>query len=215
MSIVRSRRLWRMSLFGALLIVAILAAVALASAVGAHHCKGGHSTDPGCDAGGGGGGGGGKDTVTYDVFLVAPQHALGSGFESPTYSPGDLVPPCIATAHEDNYSAKFPRHDLCATVVMSTGAKLTDDIKIAVNYKRGCITSVQLWGQDVIGREGIMHASEVVTIDPPLCPPPASDFALHVDTDNIAICKLKQHLGGPCVEIVGSISLGDLLYVVR
>ena len=103
----------------------------------------------------------------------------------------------------------FPRHDPCAIVTTSTGYQLTDDIRFVVTKNRsGQITAVLLRGQDVIGKEGIMHESEAITS----LIPTTSGFTLHLDVDNLPIWKLTNHLGGKRTLIVGYINLGDLVY---
>lgn len=154
--------------------------------------------------GGGGGGGGKPPRVTYSIAVVNPENTL---YTAPTY-----LPTC--TAGSAGYTALFDRHDLCATVTTSTGYQLTDDIIIGVNTTKGLITSVQLKGQDVIGEEGIKHESEVWPITPPFTPPTGS-FTLHVHADNLPIWKLDGHLGGERVEIVGYISIGDMVYTPK
>lgn len=156
-----------------------------------------------------GGKGGGKDAgVVFDVAVVNPENTL---YDAPTW-----LPTCTATADaskpgKKNYTALFDRHDLCATITTSTGAQLTDDITIQVTTTKNVITSIQVHGQDVIGEDGIAHESEAVAITPPVTPS-ASGFTVHVHVDNLPIWKLSGHLGGPRVEIVGYISIGDLVY---
>ena len=159
----------------------------------------------------------GQDGFVYTVALEfdpeAPEHEdiiLSGGFNAPTY-----LPECVAKTHEDTYIAVFERHDLCATVTTSEGYTLTDDIGLHVNTnKAGNIISFQLIGQDVIGREGLIHKSEIVAIEPPVVPS-TEGFTLHIDTDNIEIWKYDKHLntgGAKPVEMVGYISVGDLVY---
>ncbi len=156
------------------------------------------------DKPGGGGGGGGKDEPT--IFTVELSQHLTSSPYLPTIS---------AETKGGIYSAWFERHDLAATVVTSTGYELKDDISLHVETNRdGNIISFQLFGQDVIGRDGIMHQSEVVIIDPPVTPSD-SGFTLHVDVDNLEIWKTNRHLSSnkpKLVEMVGKISVGDLIY---
>lgn len=149
--------------------------------------------------------GGGKDKgVRFVVTVVNPEATL---YNAPTY-----LPTCAAiTGEQTSFTALFDRHDLCATVTTNTGYQLTDDIVIQVNTTQGLITSVQLRGQDVIGEEGIMHESEAVAITPPATPS-NTGFTLHVHADNLPIWKLTRHLGGKRVEIVGLISIGDMVY---
>lgn len=159
----------------------------------------------------------GQDGFVYTVALEFDPEAyehediiLNGGFNAPTY-----LPSCLAVTHENTFIAVFERHDLCATVTTSEGYKLTDDIGLHVNTnKAGNIISFQLIGQDVIGREGLIHKSEVVPIEPPVVPS-TGGFTLHVDTDNIEIWKYDKHLntgGAKPIEMVGHISVGDLVY---
>ncbi len=173
----------------------LVACLALAIACFADH-KPGHKKP--------GGGGGGGSKLIFDVVFENSEVTL---YDAPTY-----LPLCLArTGGKNNYSALFPRHDLCATVTTSTGRTLTDDIGVTVNTTKGLITSVQLRGQDVIGEEGIAHESELVALTPPVAPSDAG-FTLHVHVDNLPIWKLSRHLGGKRVEIVGYISLADMVY---
>lgn len=178
----------------------------------AHHCKGQHAGDPGCDGGGGGGGGGGGSTseVLYQVDV-----ADDTGFAStaPVYNPS-----CDAFTQEQkgpgvSYWAIFDRHDLCATVTTSWGRELTDDIVIRVfTNAAGEITSLQLTGQDIIGKEGIFHESEVVELDLPILPS-ADGFTLVVDRDMVPIYKCDKHTSCPKrVEIIGEIALDLMIY---
>ena len=145
-----------------------------------------------------------KTGIVYKVDVVSHIDT----FVAPTY-----LPTCSAQTPEGAYGAVFPRHDPCATVTTSTGYRLTDDIRFLVPTNRsGQTISVQLRGQDVIGKVGIMHESELITIDPPFTPPTSGGFTLHLDVDNLPIWKLTHHLGGKRTVIVGYISLGDLVY---
>ena len=185
-------------------------AVAIAPAE-AHHCKGGHANDPECDGGGGGGGGGGSE-VLFEVFV---QFHNGNTYNSPTYVP--VIP---AETREQkgpgaNYTAWYPRHDLDATVTTSTGAMLTDDISIVVKTDEfGDIISIQLFGQDTIGKEGIMHETDELFLANPVTPTDLG-FTLHVHEDDIEVWKLDTHVkknNSQRVESVGFISLDDMEY---
>jgi len=147
---------------------------------------------------------GGKKTTgpIYKVDVTAHDYA----FTAPTY-----LPTCSAETKSGTYNAWFPPHDPCANVTLNTGYQLTDDIMFRVNTdSTGNIVSVQLRGQDVIGKEGIMHETEIVAVTPVF--PSSLGFVVHVDQDNIPVWKLSRHRDGKRVEIVGYISLGDLIY---
>ena len=152
----------------------------------------------------------GQEELNYTVILTS--HTL---FEAPTY-----LPLISAETRAGIYSAWFERHNLDATVYTTLDfttieTTLTDDISLHIGTNSdGNIISFQLIGQDVIGKEGIIHKSEIVAIDPPVTP--SSDgFTLHIDTDNIEIWKYNKHLnvgGAKKVAMVGYISIGDLVY---
>jgi hypothetical protein len=153
--------------------------------------------------------GGGTQGATYTVAVKADP-LWSPGPTTPTYAPA-----CAAeTPGANSYAALFPRHDLCATVTTSTGAQLTDDIVIRVPSHQGLLTAVQLAGQDVIGEEGIAHESEQVPLLPPLEPSPTG-FTIHVHADNVPVWKLSRHTGGKRVEIIGYVSIADLVYVPK
>lgn len=140
--------------------------------------------------------------VIYKVDVTA--HDLV--FTAPTY-----LPTCSAETRSGFFNAWFERHVECAHVTLDTGYKLTDDIMFMVNRdSSGNIVSVQLRGQDIIGKAGIMHETEVIQVIPVF--PSTLGFTVHVDRDNIPVWKLSRHTDGKRVEIVGYISLGDLVY---
>jgi hypothetical protein len=95
-------------------------------------------------------GGGGGNAASYEVSVVQGTF-VGT---SPVYRPADLDSNSVANSWEGDYNVVFPRHDLCATVTVLTPTGdeylLTDDIVITVNTQAGCITSLQLRGQDTI-----------------------------------------------------------------
>ena len=157
----------------------------------------------------------GQEEARYIVNVIFDYEAYPDGIgslEAPTY-----LPSCSAETRGGIFSAWFERHDLCATVTTSTGNTLTDDISMHVGTnKAGKIISFQLIGQDIIGKEGIIHKSEVVTFAEPIGPPPPmTGFTLHVDVDNLEIWKYNKHLnvkGAKRVEMIGHISVCDLVY---
>lgn len=195
------------------LVVGLMGLVALQSVqpAQAHHCKGGHAGDPGCDGGGSGGGDGGSaGDVLYQVTV-----ADDTGFDSlaPVYNPA-----CDAFTVEQKgpgvlYSAIFDRHDLCASVTTSDDKMLTDDIVIRVTTNSaGEITTVQLTGQDTIGKEGIFHESDVIVLDTPVVPD-ATGFTIIVNEDLVPIYKCDRHTS--CrnrLESIGEIALDLIIY---
>ena len=67
------------------------------------------------------------------------------------------------------------------------------------------------WIQDVIGTEGIMHSTDKIPIEPPVAPSP-DGFTLHIHADGVPVWRHKGHLGGPRVEVIGTISVGDIVF---
>jgi len=155
----------------------------------------------------------GQEEIIYTVNVVFDYEAFPEGSDLPEAPP--YLPSCSAETRGGTFSAWFERHDLCATVTTSERYTITDDISLHVNTnKAGNIIAFQLIGQDIIGMDGLIHKSEVVPIEPPVVPS-AEGFTLHVDTDNIEIWKYDKHLntgGAKPVEMVGYISVGDLVY---
>ncbi len=176
------------------------------------------SCDGGGDGGGGGGGGGGGDDDTSDatyLISVDPHEPVNS----PVYDPPEG---CLGTNPDQKGSGVsldvvMPKHE-CATVVTSEGYLLTDDIRVWVTTDdNGDIVSVQLIGQDVVGREGLQHRSDLIQVAPQT-PNLSGDFTLHVDADNVTIWKCDAHRikrNTNCDVDVGTISMGDFTYILQ
>lgn len=194
-------------LYFAFILAAGLALAGWPDAAAAAPCKGKHQNDPGC---GDGGGGGSTGDVLYQVD-VADDTAVGS--DAPLYNPA-----CDAFTQEQkgpgvSYWAFFDRHDLCATVTTSTGATLTDDIVIRVFANgNGEITSLQLTGQDIVGKAGVFHETDVIELDTPVSPS-ASGFTLTIDRDAVPIYKCDKHTScNNRVAVIGEIALDLMIY---
>lgn len=99
----------------------------------------------------------------------------------------------------------------CVTVTPAGGYELGDDAQFIVGIKGGKVTSVQLLIQDIAGPAGIQHQSEAVPIGGSVAFTGAG-FTLHVHADNVPVYRQKKHTGGPRVEMIGTISLGDVVY---
>lgn len=115
-------------------------------------------------------------------------------------------------------------HSLCLIVTplwaSTTNAPypLTDDVTLSVLRERGKygrITHVRLYAQDVIGDAGIAHETDWVVVAQPVVPSKAG-FTLHVHAKNIQVWRLDSHLsGGNRVDMIGTISIGDIVYPQR
>jgi hypothetical protein len=150
-----------------------------------------------------------------------------------------LLSRCSGTS-TSRYYTEWPRHDLCVftatfdalgTIVSSdAGVKpsgmqadpgrvkelcnadeLCDDPILTAANRKGVINSVQFYIQDDIGTEGIQYETETVILDTPAQTNPCG-FLVHVHRDGIPVWKLAGHTGGPRVQIVGTVSIGDVWY---
>ena len=92
---------------------------------------------------------------------------------------------------------------------------LRDDVILNVRQesgKNGRLTHVRLYAQDVIGEAGIAHETDWVEVAQPVVPSKAG-FTLHVHAKNVEVWRLDSHLsGGNRVEMIGTISIGDIVY---
>lgn len=93
--------------------------------------------------------------------------------------------------------------------------KLVDDVVIGVQIekgKNGRITHVRLNAQDVDGAAGIWHTTDWIPVAQPVIPSKAG-FTLHVHARNVEVWRTDSHLGGGNrVEMIGTISIGDIAY---
>ena len=199
----------KMTLFSTVLAAALALMPGPASADCPHKGNPDHKH---CDTGGGGGGGDGGPTtdVLYQVDV-----ADNTDFASfaPVYNPA-----CDAFTREQKgpgvlYTAVFERHDLCATVTTSSGERLTDDIEIrVVTNAAGEIVSLQLTGQDIIGKQGIFHESEVIVLGTPVVPSP-DGFTIVINLDMVPIYQCDRHTKcGNRLTIIGEVALDLMIY---
>lgn len=177
------------------------------------------------------GGGGNTTAVTLTDFIPHP------GAFAPIAPM--LVSRCSGKATSQYYT-EWPRHDLCvATATLDfTGAivslhdgvrpygsvadpervkelcapdEICDDPQLTVSKKKDRIHSIQFYIQDDIGPDGIMHETETVTVDPAAVIAKCG-FLVHVHADHVPVWRLAGHLGGPRVEMIGTVSIGDVWY---
>lgn len=90
---------------------------------------------------------------------------------------------------------------------------LTDDVKLIVLQDRSTkvISHVRLLAQDVIGEAGVQHNTDLIPVAVPVAPD-RNGGTLHVHAANVEVWRLSGHTGGTRVEMIGRISIGDLVY---
>lgn len=128
-----------------------------------------------------------------------------------------LLSTCPGAASSPGWSVVFGK-TLCLIVKPSgkyENYQLIDDIVLAVTLekgKNGRITHVRLNGQDVDGPAGLWHNTDLIAVAQPIVPGKAG-FTLHVHAKNVEVWRFDSHLaGGNRVEMVGTISIGDVVY---
>ena len=154
---------------------------------------------------GGNGGGGGDRSLVADVVIG------DAGYDAADAS---VLQSTCSTAETHQWHANFS-HSGCL-VVRPAGAtyELMDDVKLIVTRekgKRGRITHVTLLAQDVIGEAGIAHETDAIPVAVPVVP--SSDgFTIHVHATDVEVWRLSGHLDGDRVEMIGTVSIGDIVY---
>jgi hypothetical protein len=91
---------------------------------------------------------------------------------------------------------------------------LTDDLIVNVQQdgRNGPITHIRLAGQDVDGPEGVWHNTDWIAVAQPVVPTTAG-FTLNVHARNVEVWRTDSHLaGGNRIEMIGTVSIGDIVY---
>ncbi len=163
---------------------------------------------------GGGGGGGGGTKVTWSEANLST-HGVPTGNNTLQSScagfPGTKTSNPSVWWNDEPDGETEGSTDGCAQVTTTDGTLLTNDASLIVATKKGGTeVTVQFQIQDVGGPAGIQYRSDKSVID-------AGEeftgagFTLHVHR-TIEVWKLKGHTGGPKVELVGTIDIGDIVY---
>ena len=143
----------------------------------------------------------GGDKTAYSVDAVLD----GGKYDSPTLFSIDS-----GSTGENTLFVRWP-FDAIEITPKGSSYALTNDPQLTVSKKRGEVIAVQFYIQDVFGPDGIMHSSDQILVDPPVTP--SSDgFTLHVHADDVPVWSHKGHTGGPRVEEIGTISVGDIVF---
>ena len=116
---------------------------------------------------------------------------------------------------DTNFRARFARHLQCVPECWLhldlIDDYLTDDISLNLTVKKGVIKGFGITGQDTIGREGIMHESDIVPLNRPVPENPELGFEIPIGSD-VVIHRLSGHLAGRRVLIAGAVQVGKLVY---
>ena len=129
-----------------------------------------------------------------------------------TYVSEPLVSSCPGTVGSEWQIQTFGTGCLVITPTGSSYA-LTDDFTISTPglQKDGVISKLRLYAQDVSGGGGIAHNTDDIPVAQPRATDPAG-FTLHVHADNVPVYRLSGHTGGKRMAMIGTISIGDIVY---
>ena len=89
---------------------------------------------------------------------------------------------------------------------------LNDDPSISVSRKKGGISEIQFYTEDISGPDATWYSTDKIKIPSPVKIIP-TDFTVHVHKDNIPVYK-SSGTSGKRRESIGSISIGDIVYKV-
>jgi hypothetical protein len=131
------------------------------------------------------------------------------------WSPHPGICAAYTVPGDTNFRARFARHLQCVPdcwlYLDEIDDYLTDDISLNLTINKGVIKGFGITGQDTIGREGIMHESDIVTLNIPVPENPELGFEVPIDSD-VVIHRLSGHLAGRRVLIAGAVHVGKLVY---
>lgn len=153
----------------------------------------------------------GASSVSLDATSAAT--ASGANLASnPAFAPVDptLVSTCPGSVSK-NGSVTWPRFTECVVITPSGSSyALTNDPYLQVTTKRGVITHVTFYIDDIVGGEGIQHETDPIPVTPVAYG--GAGFVLHVHADRVPVYRLSGHMAGKRVAMIGTISIGDVLY---
>jgi hypothetical protein len=131
------------------------------------------------------------------------------------WSPDPGICAAYTVPGDTNFRARFARHLQCVRecwlYLDLIDDYLTDDISLNLTVKKGVIAGFGITGQDTIGREGIMHESDIVPLNVPVPENPELGFEIPIGSD-VVIHRLSGHLAGRRVQIAGTVQVGKLVY---
>ncbi len=156
------------------------------------------------------------DKTAYSVEAVA---RVKDDYGKFVPSDAPLHSTCPGVTGNTMFYVEWPRFDDCIVITPTPAGEdsyeLTDDPQLIASMKRGeMIHSVRFFIQDQEGPDGIQYSSDPIPVDPPVKRSSAG-FTLHLHVDGVQVWRHKNHTGGPRVEMVGWISVGDIVFTPR
>lgn len=153
-----------------------------------------------------GGGNGGGGTLVADVVVGdGPAGSITSDCPAPTASP-------------PSYHVQFEESGCLIVTPVGSSYSLTDNVALLMVKepgKNGRITHVRFRARDVSSAQGgIMHETDELPVAVPVVPD-KNGFTLHVHAQNAEVWRMSTSTGGDRVEVIGTISIGDVVYFVQ
>ena len=149
-------------------------------------------------------------TVNASTLLSTCPGTPGAKLSNPTVEWKD--------GNEDEFVADGENeHCVTVTPFRTDGfpVTLTNDAHLIVATKKGSTTvTVQFLIQNIGGVDGIQYRTDRFTIVPAegFTGFTGANSTLHLHATDVHIYRLKGHTGGPKVEDVGTINIGDIVY---
>ena len=130
--------------------------------------------------------------------------------------PSPLAPSSLASTAPgdvtDSYHVRWAHTQGLIVRPDGSSYSLTDDVTLNVRLRTNdmALTAVTLYGQDIIGPDGVMHDTNDIAISPQAAVP--TGFTLHVHASGVTVYRLSGHTGGKRVRPIGTICIGDVVY---
>lgn len=153
--------------------------------------------------GGGNGGGGGKTNVAFTVTATLGDFCLAG-------APENFVSTRSATT---STTSLWTTWEGDGVVVKPAGSSvlLGDDASLVPEKKKKDLVALIMSIQDISGPDGMYHSVDNIPLAESAQESPEG-FTLHVHADKVDVWRHTGHMGGPRVEVVGTICVGDIVY---
>lgn len=144
------------------------------------------------------GDGGGVNSLMGDVIV-------GDG------PAGSIASTCPGSTGHGGWHLNFDDTGCLIVTPVGSAYSLTDAVRLVVTKekgKNGQITHVRLIAQD---DNGILHDTEDIPVAVPVVPD-KNGFTVHVHAQDVDVWQLSE---GERVAVIGTISIGDMVYFVQ